>query len=302
VGPGAIGGLFGIRLYKSGQSVLLIHHDPGVVASIRRRGVVLSEVSGKTIRAHLDVEQSLTKKHEFDLALVTVKAYDTENVARLLRKALDGRTPILSLQNGLGNIETLRQYLPQTMLLAGTTTEAALRTGPGTITHTGTGLTWIGELDGIRTKRSRMIVDVFRKAGFKTLESMRIEDVIWSKAIANSAINPISALTRLSNRELLSVSELRNAVLRLAREGIAVAKARQVLPTPPPRAMLLQILASSGRNRSSMLRDLETGRRTEIRQLNGAIASLGNRLGVSVPCSTLVSELVLGLEESQAPP
>lgn len=264
--------------------------------------MTLREVSGKTIRAHVDVEQSLSKKDKLDCILLTVKAYDTENAARRLGKTHEGRTPILTLQNGLGNVETLYRYFRRRDVLAGATTEAALATGPGSVAHTGKGLTWIGELDRKPTNRCSMIANAFRNAGFKTLVSEKIQGIIWSKAIVNSAINPVSALTRVSNNELLRNSDLKDAALGLVREGISVAKAHGVSPTPSPVSMLLRVLASSGRNRSSMLRDVETGRKTEIRELNGTIASLGRRLGVPVPLNTLMSELVVGLEASRAPP
>jgi 2-dehydropantoate 2-reductase len=299
VGAGAIGCLIGIRLHESGQNILLIHHDSRIVDSIRRRGVALREPSGKTIRAHIDVKESLSRTDNPDFILLTVKAYDTEDAARHLRKVMGGRTPILTLQNGLGNIEILSRYFPKSIVLAGSTTEGALGTGPGTVTHAGRGWTWIGELHGKLTERSIMISDAFRHAGFRTIASRNIEGVIWSKAIVNSAINPISALARVSNGELNTSSSLMDVAMRLVREGIMVAKAHGVSPAPSPRSMLVGILVQARRNRSSMLRDIEAGRKTEIRQLNGSIALLGRRLGVNVPFNTLIWELVQGLEDSR---
>jgi len=110
-------------------------------------------LSGTNIRAHIEVKRSLSKKDHPDLVLITVKAYDTESAARPLRKSIRSNGPVLSLQNGLGNIETLRRYLPAESLLAGTTTEAALQTGPGQVAHTGKGMTWIGELGRETSKR-----------------------------------------------------------------------------------------------------------------------------------------------------
>jgi 2-dehydropantoate 2-reductase len=300
VGAGAIGCLIGLRLHESGQNILLIHHDSRTVDSIRRRGVALRELSGETIRAHVDVSQSLPRNYNPDFILLTVKAYDTENAARHLWKLMGSRTPILSLQNGLGNIEIISRYFPTRIVLAGSTTEGALGTGPGTVTHAGRGLTWIGELHGKLTERTIMIIDAFRHAGFRTIASENIEGVIWSKAIVNSAINPISALARVSNGELYRSSSLMGVAMRLVREGIMVAKAQGVSPAPSPRSMLRGILLQARRNRSSMLRDIEAGRKTEIRQLNGSIASLGRRLGVNVPYNTLIWELVQGLEDSRA--
>src|SRR5579864_1259855 len=181
LGAGAIGSLFGIRLHESGQNVLLVNHNPRTVATIRRRGVALTGISGKTIKARIKASRTLEYNYHPDLVLVTVKAFDTGNVARQLRETMDEWTLVLSLQNGLGNIETLCRYLPRRRVLAGTTTEGALMTGLGTVAHAGKGLTYIGEFSGNLTKRVRMIREVFRNAGFRTNATKRVESVIWSK-------------------------------------------------------------------------------------------------------------------------
>jgi len=141
-----------------------------------------------------------------------------------------------------------------------------------------------------------MIREVFRKAGFRTVASKNIEGVIWSKAIMNSAINPITALLRVPNGELLRIPYLRSIANAVVHEGTAVARAHGVSLNPAPRSMLLQVLALTRSNRSSMLQDVEAGKRTEVRQLNGRIASLAGRLGVDAPYNRLLSKLVLGLE------
>ncbi len=296
MGAGAIGCLFGVRLHNSGHSVLLIHHTSRTIASIKRHGVLLRELSGTLARAHLEVKRSLSSQDDPDLVLLTVKAYDTEVATRAIRKSIGSNGLVLSLQNGLGNIETLRRYLPAQELLAGTTTEAALQTGPGQVTHTGRGTTWIGEVSRVTSNGCGMIREVFRKAGFRTVASKNIEGVIWSKAIMNSAINPITALLRVPNGELLRIPYLRSIANAVVHEGTAVARAHGVSLNPAPRSMLLQVLALTRSNRSSMLQDVEAGKRTEVRQLNGWIASLAGRLGVDAPYNRLLSKLVLGLE------
>ena len=232
--------------------------------------------------------------------LLTVKAYDTRSVANVLTKVLDDTTPILSLQNGLGNIDTLSRYLPRSEILAGTTTEPALLTRPGFVMHPGRGVTWVGELRRKPSTRSTVIRRLFERAGFQTHVSANIENVIWSKAIVNSAINPVSALARVPNGEILRNTSLRNGALRLLSEGVRVARAFGVHPSPSPKILLSRVLESTRTNRSSMLRDIEAGRKTEIQQLNGSIVSYGKRLGVSVPGNTLITDLMLGLETSSA--
>jgi 2-dehydropantoate 2-reductase len=288
-------------LHKSGQSVLLVHHRKGTVGYMRERGLTLRRLSGKTVRARVKVKQSLSERDRPDLIMLTVKAYDTEPAARQLKTVLAGGVPVLSLQNGFGNIETISRFLPKHAAIVGTTTEGALLRKPGDVVHTGKGTTWLGEIDGRLTGRLYAIKSVLREAGFRTEVSNKILGVIWSKAIVNSAINPITAIARVSNGELLRNSNLLNAALRILGEGVAVADARRVAPALSPVPLLFRVLSSARTNKSSMLRDIESGRTTEIRQLNGWIVARGKRSGVDTPYNSLVTQLVLGLEEAQKP-
>jgi 2-dehydropantoate 2-reductase len=284
----------------AGQSVLLIHHRKSVAASIEKKGISIRELSGRVVRARIKTRTRLSAQDEPELVLVTVKAYDTETVASLLKKSVEGSVPILSLQNGLGNVEKLARRLGSKSVIAGTTTEGALATGPGRVTRTGRGMTWIGELNGKPSERCLAIESAFRGAGFSTVISNNIKGVLWSKAIVNSAINPISALTHMRNRELLKTSEIRDISSKVIDEGRSVAYANGVLLEPAPKRLFARVLDLTSRNKSSMLQDIEAGRKTEIRQLNGSISRLGNLSGVSTPFNDLLAGLVLSLERSKA--
>ncbi len=292
VGAGAIGCLFGSRLYRAGHSVLLIHHDRRIAASIKNKGVRLRELSGRVVRAYIETKSGLTRHDSPELVMVTVKAYDTEEVASLIEK--------FSLQNGLGSVENLQNHLGSDSIIAGTTTEGAVTTGPGEVVHTGSGMTWVGETNGTVSERCHIIEMAFRRAGFSTIITKGIQGVLWTKAIVNSAINPISALTRVRNGDLQKTPELREVALEIIGEGSAVARANGILLKPSPKSLLQKILASTPTNKSSMLQDIEAGRKTEIRQLNGMISRLGGAVGVSTPLNDILAKLVLGLEVSQS--
>ena len=280
--------------------MLLIHHKSHVVDSMRRSGLTLVEKSGKILRYRIRVKQFLSRRDNPELVLLTVKAYDTDAAASHLGGVLGDKTTVLSLQNGLGNVEILSKHLPQLDIIAGTTTEPALLTRPGFVKHAGNGITWLGEYHRKSSEPSNLIKRIFRRAGFQTAVRENIERVIWSKAIVNSAINPVSALSGVSNGEILKIPHLKDASLKLLSEGVAVARAYGIFPTPSPKGLFLRILKETRANKSSMLRDIESGRMTEIRQLNGLIAAYGKRLGVKAPGNSLITDLVLGLEVSSA--
>jgi 2-dehydropantoate 2-reductase len=299
VGAGAIGCLFGGRLHRAGQSVLLIHHRISVAASIEKKGVSIRERSGNVVRANIQTRTRLSTHDKPELVLVTVKAYDTEAVASLLEKSIGSNVPVLSLQNGLGNVETLERHLGSDSIIASTTAEGALSTGPGKVIHTGSGITWVGEMNGKLSERCLAIEGTFRRAGFSTVISNNINGVLWAKAVVNSAINPISAITRVRNGEVRKTPGLREIASRVISEGSAAARANGIHLEPPPKALLGRVLALTAGNKSSMLQDIEAGRKTEIRQLNGSISRLGRLVGVSTPFNDLLAKLVLSLERSQ---
>jgi 2-dehydropantoate 2-reductase len=207
--------------------------------------------------------------------------------------------PVLSLQNGLGNVEELARKLGADSIIAGTTTEGAMTIGPGEVVHTGRGMTWVGEMNGKVSGRCLAIERAFRKAGFSTIISNNIKGVLWAKAIVNSAINPISAIAHVRNGDVRRIPELRGIASKAVDEGRAVARASGILVKPSPKSLLARVLAQTPRNKSSMLQDIEAGRKTEIRQLNGSISRLGSLVGVSTPFNDLLTKLVLALERPQ---
>src|SRR5260370_535861 len=171
--------------------------------------------------------------------------------------------------------------------------------GTGEVGESGVGMNWVGEMKGKVSDRCLAIERAFRKAGFPTSISNSIKGVLWAKAIVNSAINPISAITHLRNRDVRRIPELREIAFKAVDEGSAVARASGILLDPFPKSLLAKVLAQTPRNKSSMLQDIEAGRKTEIRQLNGSISRLGSLVGVSTPFNYLLTKLVLALERSQ---
>jgi 2-dehydropantoate 2-reductase len=174
-----------------------------------------------------------------------------------------------------------------------------LLSAPGRVAHTGKGLTVIGDVEGTISKPTAAIQVAFDTAGFRTKTSLNIRGMLWTKAIVNAAINPLSSLTRLPNGELVKNALIRGVGNRVIEEGISVALAMRVRLTDNPKRLWTRILSATRANKSSMLQDIEKGKRTEIRQLNGAIVRSGKRVRVATPVNDVLMRLVLGLEKSQ---
>jgi 2-dehydropantoate 2-reductase len=159
-------------------------------------------------------------------------------------------------------------------------------------------LTAIGDLNGATQDTSSRVKNAFDNAGFSTEISSNIQGVLWTKAIVNAAINPLSVITRLPNGALAESVAIQRIASRIMAEGVRVSRAEGVKLTGDPRKLWRKILLSTSENKSSMLQDIERGRTTEIRQLNGTIASRGRTRGVDSPLNRILTELILGIEES----
>ncbi len=299
VGAGALGCLFGSLLGRAGNQVTLVYRNRSFASSVRRNGVRIQGLSGRRFIGPVTAKLAPADLSQEDLVIFAVKSYDTKQAALAHRDRAGTRVPILTLQNGLGNVQILSKMFGQNRVLAGTTTEASLLRGPGEVVHTGRGETRVGEPGKATSSRCVLIAHEFSRAGIKTSVTGNIDGAIWAKTIINSAINPLSALLRVPNGALGTEPGLVRSMFEVMREGVAVSKVGRVRLDPSrPESVLLRVVRATASNRSSMLQDLEKGRMTEIRQLNGAIARIGIRHGVPVPLNHLLTSMVITAEKT----
>lgn len=303
VGAGAMGGLFGARLAAAGHDVLLYDTWPEHVATIEERGLFIEGPDGTPIRyqVHATSEPPHTLRGA-ELILVQVKAYDTFNALALLEPRVNPQSLILSLQNGLGNLEQMQRALPNhRRFLLGTTAHGAGVTAPGRIRHAGSGPTVIGDPQMDRAPRLnlRPVRDAFQDAGFVTQISDQILRSVWQKLAANVSINPLTALTGVRNGQLLDDPELLALADAAVAEVVVVMKASGVnVPERDLGVFARQVMRDTGAAHSSMLQDIRNGKRTEIDAINGAVARLGQELGVSTPVNRWLTALVRNRERA----
>ena len=269
---------------------------------IAAKWLTVEEMEGSRLTVRLRTATYGQSLRRPDLAIVAVKAWATEDAIRPMLPALEQTGIVLTLQNGLGNAERLRAMLPnEVTILTGVTTQGAMRTDAGVVRDTGRGETWIGSefapTDAQTIERVTKVAALLTNAGWPANPTPEILPHLWMKLAINAAINPLTALTRSPNAAIADDPNLAQLAAYLASEAAAVAATLGiVLDRPVERA--LEVARATGANRSSMLRDIELGQRTEIDAISGAIHDLGEANGVNTPITTMMAIMLLALERN----
>jgi 2-dehydropantoate 2-reductase len=305
VGAGSLGSLVG-GLLAPDHEVTLVGRDPHVAAILADGLAIDGEVEA---RVHPDATTDPAGASA-DLAMVTVKAPDTADAAATIADCdVDA---VWSLQNGLGNEATLAAAL-DVPVLAGTATYGADRSAPGSVTCTGLGEVAIGprpdtptpEADAALAERLAGALAPANGGSGAAAEAPRALSIafdpampthLWRKLAVNVGINPTTALARVRNGALAE-GEARETARTAARETARVAQARGVdLAENEAASALDSVVAATAENRSSMLQDVERGRRTEIDAIAGAVVDRADDEGVDVPVTRTLASLVRAWE------
>lgn len=299
VGPGALGCLLSAFLAEAGEDVLLLDHRPERAERISERGLVVEGVSGER-RVRVPVSLSVRDVADAELILLCVKAYHTESAIRPLTPHLNRDARILTLQNGVGNVESLAEICGRERIWGGVTAQGATVLAWGHIRHAGTGLTQLGALSGIgQDARLGEVAETLNRAGLETRIEPAVQSLLWSKLIVNAGINPLTAITRLRNGQLLDYDGTVRIMEQAVAEAVTVAEAQGIqLCFPDAQARTKEVARCTANNIASMLQDVLNERQTEIEYINGAVAAIGRRLGLSTPVNETLTELVQTIQSS----
>jgi 2-dehydropantoate 2-reductase len=296
VGAGAMGSMTGGLLREAGNEVFLCTLNQPHVEQIRKRGLVIEGIGGERV---IPIEAT-TKIEEIgfsDLLILFVKSYDTEAASRTARRIAGENTIILTLQNGIGNIEILEKYFGKMKVLGGTTDAAATLVEPGRVRHTAFGNIYIGELNGIITPLVEQMVFLFNQSGFKCYATDNVIGMIWTKLILNLAINPLGTILRVKCEGLINNEYSKILMKQIILESLQIAGKKGI--TLLYEDMVQAAYALSEKNAASynsMAQDFFKGKKTEIDFMSGAIVKEGKKVGVNAPLNEAMALLVKALE------
>ncbi len=300
-GTGAVGGYFGALLARAGHAVVFLARGANL-AALRAHGIRIESFDGDFQLDHVTATDTVEGQAPFDLVLFTVKSYDTATVASQIAPVIAPETVVLSLQNGVENEPALAAALHVPPLLGAMTQIGAELVAPGIIRHVAEGTIYFGEVTGHESARARALAGLFTAAGVRHHLAKDIVRMLWDKLAWNAAHNAVTAITHTTAGEAAAIpataAVLRDAML----EVVSVAQAQGIeLDRERADLMIAYSRERLGSLRTSMLQDLERGRRLEHEALNGAVIRYGDRVGVATPVNRALYGLLAALDPARTP-
>ena len=293
VGPGAIGCLFASMLKAAGHDVWLLARTEEHAEWIREHGLCI-EKNGVIHRIPWPtVSNSAGYIGVCDMVFICVKVYDVEKALHDVLPSIGQHTIIISLQNGLGHLEIISRYVPPGRIIAGVTEQGATLLGRGYVWHAGKGETFIGAIHRDGESLLPTVLELLIKAGIPATAPEDIFSAIWGKLIVNAGINPLTAIFRIRNGEILDSKWFKTIMGKAVYEGQRIVERLGIkLPYTDPLSKALEVCYVTAGNISSMYQDIRAGRKTEIDFINGAIVRFGKDMHIPTPVNNALVLLV----------
>lgn len=293
VGAGAIGGLLGARLDRSGQETILIARGRHL-AAMKAHGLRVRSGAEELV-AHPFCTDDIGAIADADTVFVTLKAHAFPPVAAAVGAALKPGASVVGAMNGIPwwyfrdrHLESvdpggvIARSIPYERVIGCVVYPAASLVEPGVIVHEEGDRFSLGEPDGTKSERVESIAAMLARAGFKAPVQTRLRNEIWLKVVGNATLNPVSAVTRATLAQMLRDEEGRQLIRGLMEEVARVARAMEVeIPVSVERR--IQGAAAVGEHKTSMLQDLEAKKPLELDALLGAVIELADGASVPVP-------------------
>lgn len=297
VGSGAVGGYFGARLARAGQDVTFIARGAHL-AAIRERGLQVRSDRLGDFEVRARAEQDTAAVGPVDLVIFAVKAYDNDTAIPLLAPLVGPETAVLTLQNGIDSVPRLAAALGERHVLGGTTYVATALEAPGLIVQTGVHRSIIfGEVfgdTGRLSSRVQAIADVMVPADIQVTPVADGRVPIWDKFVYLAPFAGFTGGARLPIGAIWTFPHVRAMFYAAAREVAAIAAAEGVTLSPDRWERLDEYMTNlPGTTRSSLLIDLEQGKRIEVEALHGVAVRRAEAAGVPVPILSTLYALLL---------
>lgn len=297
VGSGGLGGYYGGLLARTGHEVTFIARGAHL-AALREKGLQVISVHGDFHVAPVRATADPAEAGPVDLVLVCVKTTAIDTAAKAARAMVGPDTVVMGLQNGIDAAERIGAAVGMDHVLGAVTWIAANIEAPGVIRQLSTFRRIVlGELDGRDTPRLQRTVEALRRMGITIEPTGAIRKVMWTKFVFIAGFSGVGTVARLEVGGYRSVPETRAMMTRMMREVEALARAAGVdLDRDVVDQALAVIDGAAPAMKTSMQRDVEAGRPSELESMIGVITRKGRELGVATPTADLVYAALLPVE------
>lgn len=293
LGAGAMGSLFGGLLAERGHEVELLDVNPAHIAKVKESGLTLdTDRQGlRNVRVAISRPEAAASRPE--CLIVFTKTLHTASALEAARGVLQPDTLVLTLQNGLGNVERLAGLVAPERIAVGVTTVPSDMVGPGHVHSHGEGHIRLMMAGGQQDERLNALAQALTDAGLPATVDPTVKAAIWQKVAFNAALNSICAVANATVGDVGRAAGARALAHRIGTEVLLVATADGIrIDEPGLHATLDHALDHHLAHKPSMLQDLLAGRPTEIDAINGEVLRAARRLGVAAPCTESLDALV----------
>lgn len=292
IGGGAIGLLVAAYARKAGFTVTLFTRTIEQENHLHENGLTLKLSENKSVHFAVNATTSYAKMAEIDFLFVAVKQYDLREVIQKLKSVKRGNLPIAFLQNGMGHLSLLEELKEQNVFVA-IVEHGALRENDTTVVHTGKGQIMIGSFNGEMTSYLPLF-EQLNDSGLNVTVNEEWKEIMQNKLIANVCINPLTAIFKVQNGQLIQ-NPYFNKIMRKT-----FLEALQVLQLEKNEQTLWDYVTSicekTRENRSSMLRDIEQNKETEIDAICGYLLDEAKKQNIKLSLIPFLYDSIKGLE------
>ncbi len=295
VGAGSVGGYFGAHLARNNSHVSFLLR-PQTLAAVKQNGLTIRSATG-TFAVHPPAASDPCELPKPDLIILSVKAYDLDEVMTQIAPVMTDQTVILTLQNGVDTEDRILTRFQRDCVVGGVAFIYSKIAAPGVIDHYKKGAVAIGELMGHKSPRLLAIAELFKQAGIPCQLTDDVRRSKWDKMCWNCVFNPLTVLIDDKVAKALDHPEMMRVIEQIVGEVAAVAAAMKV---PLASDMAEKVVRWSQEIRdihTSMYDDWKAGRPTEIDYLNGYVAKCGREFGVPTPVNEMLTALIKTITE-----
>ena len=295
IGAGAMGSIYGGRLSQKNE-VYLIDTNPAIADQINQHGLTLLEGS-ETLICHPHAGTSAAGIGTVDLVILFVKALYSRDALASAKEILGEHTYVMTLQNGAGHENILKEFVQKENIIIGTTEDNGSAISPGVVRHGGAGRTNIGLLSGSRAEILDRIKETFDSCGFDVKIHTDIQKLIWHKLFTNVSLSALTGVLQVDMGFIAEDPHAWAAARRLIHEAVAVADRMDLDFDEEEIAEEVKRTSQGNPTGCTSIRaDLRDGRKTEVDTISGAVVRAAHELGVDVPCHEMMVNLIHSME------